>query len=828
MGWNTLSKTGFSTSLADQYDWKTIFVLFLFQLSLLVTIFLSVWTALLNQSQGLENGQIEFSIVALIASIGLFLSAYLSPKGVLKGIVVYYLGYGLYCLLSYLILASQQINNSQFDVWSLAENGFLQKEHGIILLGLLVLSIAYFYSSQYFKWNIETPYQGFVKTSSLSSLFAMTFLSNERVLEVMRPAFEKQLENPSSVNLLYLLSYVSYWLCAALLLGFLCTRSIQSFVKNRTNLSLVILSSLIFGVVLNYYFQRPLNMGETLLGQFSFSGAITFQILCISLAAFSVYWILDRFLLATLINLFLGVSLSVTNELKVTLRNEPVLLTDLTWLKDFGSLLEFVEPQFIYRTMALVLFMVTVYVIGRRYLLTGRILKSKLLRWVISVVMLVSGTSFYQELKAATILDGEQKLPVVTKLARDYRIAWLGSKINASYKSLMYVWFEQLTSDIMEKPEGYSEDQIKELVTKYQDKATEINKSRTDLLSDQTLIFVLSESLANPAYVPGVSLSQPVLPQIMAIKDSTTSGLMVSNGYGGGTANMEFQSLTGLPLYNFSPTVSIAYTEVVPTMAYLPSISHFFAEQDRLVIHPASATNYNRHLIYRDLAFDKFLAHLNSDDKVEHVEVVGTQISDKTVYRNVLEQLDPSRQQFFSVLTMQNHIPWHAGEPADVVATGEGFTEEENNNLTSYARLLTVTDTETAKFLDELSTIDKKITVVFYGDHLPGIYPHSTFSSAPETQYQTDYFIWSNYQTQKLDYPLVNSSDFQALLLAHANAKVSPYQALLTEVLNKASVNQVDLSQEQEQVAIDLEMLQYDLTLGKKYILESEGFFTVD
>ncbi|WP_153059437.1 sulfatase-like hydrolase/transferase, partial [Streptococcus suis] len=98
-------------------------------------------------------------------------------------------------------------------------------------------------------------------------------------------------------------------------------------------------------------------------------------------------------------------------------------------------------------------------------------------------------------------------------------------------------------------------------------------------------------------------------------------------------------------------------------------------------------------------------------------------------------------------------------------------------SLTSYSRLLSVTDSETKEFLDRLSEFDKKITVVFYGDHLPGIYPDSVFKENPELQYMTDFFIWSNYQTKKTEIKRVYSSDFLATLLEHTNAKVTPYQA---------------------------------------------------
>nr|WP_231141098.1 sulfatase-like hydrolase/transferase [Streptococcus equi] len=61
------------------------------------------------------------------------------------------------------------------------------------------------------------------------------------------------------------------------------------------------------------------------------------------------------------------------------------------------------------------------------------------------------------------------------------------------------------------------------------------------------MIYILSESFADPARISGVQLAKDPIPEIHHIMEITTSGLMTSDGYGGGTANMEFQSLFGLP-----------------------------------------------------------------------------------------------------------------------------------------------------------------------------------------------------------------------------------------------------------------------------------------
>ena len=71
--------------------------------------------------------------------------------------------------------------------------------------------------------------------------------------------------------------------------------------------------------------------------------------------------------------------------------------------------------------------------------------------------------------------------------------------------------------------------------------------------------------------------------------------------------------------------------------------------------------------------------------------------------------------------------------------------DDEKESIETYQKGAALTDEATADFLDKLDAIDKPITVVFYGDHLPGIY-----SSASEDDnnslalHLTDYFIWSN------------------------------------------------------------------------------------
>ena len=414
---------------------------------------------------------------------------------------------------------------------------------------------------------------------------------------------------------------------------------------------------------------------------------------------------------------------------------------------------------------------------------------------------------------------------VLSRLNNFENIEWMGQGTVARERSLTFVWLKQMTSKKMEKPEEYSKEKIEKLVKKYTHKAQDINASRKNNISDQTVIYVLSESFSDPNRISNVNLTTDPIPVIHSIKESTTSGLMKSDGYGGGTANMEFQTLTGLPMYNYNDMISVLYTEVIPKMNYIPSISNAFEPENRIAIHLSDATHYARNSVYTKLKFDKFVATSGSDDIADEANILGAYPSDTSTYDNILSKIDTNQNQFFSVMTMQNHGPWFPTDLTDITASSDSLASDQIESLTNYARLLSYTDSSTAEFLQQLEGIDKKITVVFYGDHLPGIYPKSIFKDNPELQYLTDYFIWSNHGTVKDDYPLVNSSDFPAELLAHTNSHVSPYYALLTEVLNKASVDKDKLDGDGKEIAKDLKLIQYDLSEGKGYILKHSDFF---
>ena len=813
---------------------KTLFALFMFFINFFLVNYSILDKIVNNGSKIAENIRILSFVLYIISvlAVSLYTSRILSRKFLLKlGI-----GYGIYAVTSYAIVVTRNLNNEGFKLFDLINNNFIQFNFLLTVLGMILIVYGFKYLMKLPYFNRYFRIEALDKVGNiyplclfLASFAANDFLLIDYILERNQVVITNNINSTAFQQyLLHSGGSIVITLTAFGVLSFIYFKGMSDARHNQASFSLVILTSSILSLIFNYTLQYGVKGDDRLLERYIFPGATLFQILSLFIVFILIYLSINRYLLPTFLIISLGIILSLANGIKQGMRSEPLLVTDFVWLQEPKLILSFVSKSAIILCISFLVTITVVYYLLRKRILVEKLVVKKRFRYsMISFLLIVSLSVFvvFKNEKNGKITEG---IPVLSTVNNWEDITWMGFSVNARYKSLMYVWIKQLSKTLMEKPDDYSKDRISEIAKKYERRALEINKDRFEDIHDQTIIYVLSESFANPNRLPEVHLSENVIPNIESIKEKNTGGLMISNGYGGGTANMEFQTLTGLPFDNYSSATSVLYTEAVPNMKVFPTISNHFDSKNRIVIHPSGANNYNRKNIYKQLGFNKLIFSSDSNRQLQNVQYEGVSVSDETVYNNVLSNLNASESQFFSVITMQNHAPWSDPQPENVTATGDGLNDEENENLTSYARLLTHTDKSTMEFLEKLKNIDKKITVVFYGDHLPGLYPPSIFANNPSLQYETDYFIWSNFQEKKINYNFVGASDFIAELFEHTNSKVSPYYALLTDVLSTKSTSEnKELTDEQAIAQEELRLIQYDISLGNAYIKKHKKFFKI-
>ena len=439
------------------------------------------------------------------------------------------------------------------------------------------------------------------------------------------------------------------------------------------------------------------------------------------------------------------------------------------------------------------------------------------------------------------------------------------SVYDAQRNGPLVAFTRQLNPKIMDKPSNYSEETMKKVAARYQKEAETINASRTNNLTDSTVVYVLSESFSDPSRVPGLKTNKDSMPNIRKIKAGTTSGLMLSSGYGGGTANLEYMGLSGLSMANFESSLSSPYQQLVPSQHWTPTINQLWgAPVNSLGYHPYESSMYSRATNYKKFGFSHFYT-LTGPDVIKYQDKIDESpyVSDKSSYDSALEGIKSGKtNKFIQIITMQNHMPYHEWyENNDYTAestTGTPLGDDEQQSIETYQKGVEITDQATQEFLNELDALDKPVTVVFYGDHLPGIY-----SSASEdgnnslALHLTDYFIWSNKasssQGNKASDAAYSSPNFFVAQAAdHMNAKVSPYLAFLTEMHSKIAameppvVNKIqgwdripegqniyldqngnpmstdDFDKETKQLLADYKLIQYDITAGKNYLKDTD------
>ncbi|KFI45435.1 Phosphoglycerol transferase MdoB [Bifidobacterium bohemicum] len=428
----------------------------------------------------------------------------------------------------------------------------------------------------------------------------------------------------------------------------------------------------------------------------------------------------------------------------------------------------------------------------------------------------------------------------------------------------------QLDPRVMTEPQGYSEAGMDALVKRYQSEAKTINAKRDARLTDSSVIFVLSESFSDPTRVPGVKLNHDPMPKIRAVKESTTSGLMLSSGYGGGTANLEYQALTGLSMANFDPSLTSPYQQLVPGLTWAPTVNQSWDGGERSVaFHPYQSSMYSRAADYKKFGFPHFYT-LNEPDVIspQVKKDNSPYIDDESAYTSVLDWMKRHKDsRFVQLATMQNHMPyhnWYADNAFSATAApgAERLGDDETVSINTYSKGVNITDEATATFLEKLDKLDRPVTVVWYGDHLPGIYSTAGSDSANSLAlHESDYFIWSNKRAASHGTKLSNATYtspnfFMAQAAEHMDAKVSPYLAFLTllheriaaiepPVVNKIQgwnripegqpiylnakgepMSADDFDAKTKELMHDYRLIQYDITAGRHY-LENTGFMTV-
>lgn len=354
------------------------------------------------------------------------------------------------------------------------------------------------------------------------------------------------------------------------------------------------------------------------------------------------------------------------------------------------------------------------------------------------------------------------------------------------------------------KPADYSEEQMQSLSKKLQQ-----NKKRSSPVSksakNANVVFVQLESFFDPYRLGQFSYSQDPTPIFRMMKKYGTSGFLEVPSIGAGTANTEFELLTGMSLDYFGPGEYPYKTVLQDTTC--ESIAYLLKERGYAThaIHNNTGTFYDRHIVFPNLGFDTFIP-------IEHMlQVPKNDIGwakDSILTGEILSCLRASdARDFVYAISVQPHgkYPSKMDESWPIKVSADlPLSEAELAAYSYYVNQIKEVDNFVGDLITQLQSWDEPVILVVYGDHFPSIALTEQYLTDGHAL-QTEYAIWSNFPMETED---------EDLFCYQLSSSVLSKMGIHGGVVNALHQN----LKEDEQYQTYLEQIEYDLLFGENYL----------
>lgn len=422
-------------------------------------------------------------------------------------------------------------------------------------------------------------------------------------------------------------------------------------------------------------------------------------------------------------------------------------------------------------------------------------------------------------------------LVIFTKLGVSTNIlASTFGNIGQAYKDygFAYCFSNSLINTGIDKPSEYSPEIMNEIV-----KDTMINTATNGENKNPNVIMVQLESFFDPTLMKDISYSDDPIPNFHKLAENYSSGFVTVPSVGAGTANTEFETITGMSLDFFGPG-EYPYKTILKEKA-CESVPYNLKKYNYKshAIHNNDGTFYGRNIVFPNLGFDTFTS-------IEYMYPIEKNpmgwAKDQMLVKEILDTLESTEEKdFIYAISVQGHgkypmsdkddVYFSASEAEQISANSKERVEKDSDHKLNYDKLqknnikVTGMDNEYSyafeyyvnqihemdKFIGNLvaslSRCDENVILVLFGDHLPslGIQENNLSNN---NLFETPYVMWDNADLDK------NDEDIYAYQLS---AKV-----LKKIGINEGFVNKLHQSNiEKDYYYEDLRLLQYDMLYGK-------------
>ena len=370
---------------------------------------------------------------------------------------------------------------------------------------------------------------------------------------------------------------------------------------------------------------------------------------------------------------------------------------------------------------------------------------------------------------------------------------------------LPYCFMASVFNTGITEPNDYNEKTIVEISND-----REITRNETGRGEDElpNIIFIQLESYFDVEEAEFFTTSEDACPNLHAMYDQYSSGYFKVPSIGAGTANTEFEVLTGMNLRYFGPGEYPYKTVLKNQVSESAATALTKLGYGAHALHNNGGNFYSRAKVFDHIGFDSYTSK-EFMNILQYTE--NGWAKDDILIQHIMESMDTTEQQdFVFCVSLQGHGDY----PEEKVIENpeilvEGIEDEAaKNKWEYYVNQVYEMDQFAGNLVKALEDRGEPSVVVFYGDHLPtmGLKAEDLKS---RYLYNTNYVIWDNIGLKKED------------------RNIPSYQ-IMSDVLDRLDIHSgtvFNYHQERRKTKnylADLELLQYDILYGDQYVYDGK------
>lgn len=527
-----------------------------------------------------------------------------------------------------------------------------------------------------------------------------------------------------------------------------------------------------------------------------------FNLFFVSVIFYGICILVKKVHISTTVCGLLLTTASIAELFKFNTSGNHLMLSDVKMVMNFGSLTKFayikITPHLLTMVIILLVYLGCVYYFNpvvklriKKRMVTGGVCVA-----TIAVMLFAPVVAF----------------PVYSFFNIDTKKSNNAFSVNEKFDNNNFLAFlAQTTTEFLnskvKKPDDYS----KEVINDYLKDSDTTDES----FKKPNVIFIMSEAFADFRRFKNLDIDPSIYEAYDRIAQKSFKGTTAVSTFASFTVKTEFELLFGLPVKSLNdpnmPQRLLQNRQQQTMPSYYKSLGY-----NTTYIHPFYRGFYSRDKVYDKFGFDDMI--FDDNFTVEKQEF-RTYISDRTVFNQIEQKLKETKgSDYIYVTTMQNHQPY--------VPSQDSTMSELDYYLDGVKDMLSSLE----EFITDLENSDEPTIVMFVGDHYPcfkgenSAYDQIGITSENANEvYLQPYLIWNNFNADMSKAPENTVSSFY-LPYVVMDAINAPKNEIYETVFERMKTVPVYTTNYNDRIPDDkiLDMLTYDIILGKKYVEEVE------